>query len=107
MLRVVAVVCAFGAFAVSPSVPRFNWTKEVGPSGAESIAGVTGRMRPGMFMSRGRRRLLSFRVKSAVQGQMASSGLYRISASGYTGLGLSSVDSIAVDPQNTSWLFVV
>ena len=104
MLRVLTALCALGSFAFAQSVPSFNWTKEVGPSGAESIAGV-GTDAAGNVYVAGSTSSPQFPVKAAVQGQMASSGLFRISGTGYTGLGLSSVAAIAVDPQNPATIF--
>ncbi len=109
MLRVLVVVCAFGAFAsvaFSQNVPSFNWTKEVGASGTDSIAGV-GTDAAGNVYVAGTTGSPQFPVKAAVQGQMGSSGLYRIGSSGYAALGLSSVAAIAVDPQNPATVFVV
>ncbi len=49
----------------------------------------------------------TFPVKAAVQGRLASDGLYRIDGSGsaYAALGLTSASSIAVDPLNANTLY--
>jgi uncharacterized protein (TIGR03437 family) len=104
--RILLVACALGSLAFSQNLPTYQWVKEVDASGTDSLAGL-GTDAQGNIYIAGSTMSRSYPVKAAVQGSMASSGLYRISGSTFTALGLSSVFAIVADPQNPSTLYAV
>jgi hypothetical protein len=79
--------------------------QEVGGTGTDSLAGI-GTDAAGNVYLAGSTLSTNFPVKSAVQNQLSSVGIYRIDVPGsaYTPLGLSSASLIAVDPLNPSVL---
>jgi uncharacterized protein (TIGR03437 family) len=118
--RLLLVACAFGslAFSQNQALPTYQWVKEVDASGTDSLAGL-GTDAQGNIYIAGTTMSASYPTKAAVQGSIASAGLYRIAQSTCpvllclvngsisTALGLNSASAIAVDPQNASTVYAV
>lgn len=103
-LRLLIAACLFVLPAATQNLPAYQWTKEVDESGTDSLAGL-GTDSQGNIYVAGSTLSRNFPVKNAVQGSIASSGLYRIGAGTYTALGLNSAESIAVDPLNPGIIY--
>lgn len=104
--RLLVAVCALASVALSQQLPSYQWVKEVDGSGADTFAGL-GTDAQGNIYIAGSTLSSQFPVKSAVQAQIASAGLYLINGTSSTALGLSSASAIAVDPQSPSTLYAV
>ena len=104
--RLLLVACAFGSLAFSQSLPTYQWVQEVDGSGTDSLAGL-GTDSQGNIYVAGTTASRSYPTKAAVQGSIASSGLYRINGAVWSALQLSSVAAIAFDPQNANTLYAV
>jgi Beta-propeller repeat len=90
----------------SQSLPGFHLIQELVASGMDSVAGL-GTDAQGNVYIVGTTSSQQFPVKNAVQPNIASAGLYRVSGSAFTALGLSSCSFLAVDLQNPSAIYAV
>src|ERR1700733_12483507 len=104
--RLLLVACALGSVLFSQNPPTYQWVQEVDASGTDALAGL-GTDSQGNIYIAGTTASRNYPTKAAVQGSIASSGLYRINGAAWTALGLSSASAIAVDPQNASTLYAV
>ena len=104
--RLLLVALAFGSLVFCQDLPSYQWVKEVDASGTDSLAGL-GTDAQGNIYIAGTTASRSYPTKAAVQGNIASAGLYRISGTAWTALGLSTAAAIAVDPQNAATLYAV
>ncbi len=104
--RLLLVACAFGSLVFSQNLPTFQWVKEVDASGTDSLAGL-GTDAQGNIYIAGTTASRNYPAKAAVQGSIASSGLYRINGSASTALGLNSASAIVVDPRNPLTIYAV
>jgi uncharacterized protein (TIGR03437 family) len=106
--RLLLVACALVslAFSQSQTLPTYQWVQEVDASGTDSLAGL-GTDSQGNIYVAGSTLSRSYPTKAAVQGSIAGSGLYRISGTAWTALGLNSAAAIAVNPQNAATLYAV
>ena len=102
------LAAALVPMALGQNLPAFQWIQEVDSSGTDSFAGL-GVDAAGNTYTAGSTYSPNFPVKSAVQGQIHSAGLYRIDGPGsaYAALGLSSAAFVAVDPQNPNTLYAI
>src|SRR5580704_18041223 len=105
-LRFLSIVCAAACCAGAQGFPAFRWIKQIDGSSSDSVVGM-GTDSTGNIYIAGNTTSTDFPIKSAVQSQRRSSGLYRIDGPGYawTALPLSSAQSIAVDPLNSNILY--
>lgn len=105
MFRLILALALGQFFALSQNLPAFNWIKEVGGTGTDTFAALTTDPQGNIYLT-GSTSSPDFPVNSAAQGSLASAGLYRIAGSSYTSLGQNNVTSIAVDPQNSSVIYI-
>src|SRR5580700_3710613 len=102
MLRFAFALAALAPFAFCQTLPSFNWDERIDSTGLDSLAGI-GTDSQGNTYVAGSTLSPNFPVKSAVQSNLASAGLYVITGPGsaYTRVGASwVVSSLAVDPTN-------
>lgn len=105
-LRLVIATAAFVSFGLSQSLPSYQLIQEIDSSGMSSVAGLGADAQGNVYIA-GTTTSQHFPVKNAVQPNLASAGLYRISAAAATPLGLSSCSFLALDPQNPSTIYAV
>jgi uncharacterized protein (TIGR03437 family) len=106
MLRFIFAVFAFIPLAFSQNLPAFRWVQEIGGTGTDSFTGLGVDAQGNTYIA-GSTLSGTFPVKSAVQNHLASAGLYRIDgpAQAYTALGLTTAQSVVIDPQNANTLY--
>jgi uncharacterized protein (TIGR03437 family) len=106
MFRFLLAVSATIPLAFSQNLPAFRWVHEVDNSGVDSFVGLGVDAQGNTYIA-GSTLSATFPVKNAVQNHLVSAGLYRIDGPGpaYTALGLTSAQSVTVDPQNANTLY--
>jgi hypothetical protein len=104
--RFLSIVCTVTCCAGAQSFPAFRWIQQIDGSSSDAVVGL-GTDSTGNIYIAGNTTSTDFPIKSAVQSQRRSSGLYRIDGPGsaWTALPLSSAQSIAVDPLNSNILY--
>lgn len=107
MLRFVLVLGLILPISFGQTFPAFRWIQELDNSGADTFAGIGADAQGNIYVA-GSTLSPNFPVKSAVQSNLNSAGLYRIDGASYTRLGLGwVVSSLAGDPRNTSVFYAV
>jgi len=100
-IRLLLTSFVFVSLGFAQKLPSYQWVQEVDASGSDSLAGL-GTDAQGNIYIAGSTQSRNFPVKGAVQGTMASSGLYRINGTGFTALGLKSVSAVAATQGGTA-----
>jgi hypothetical protein len=98
--------CVFASVTFSQQLPSFQWAQEVDASGTDSVAGLGTDAQGNVYVA-GSTLSRDFPVKGAVQGQSASSGLYRLNGTTWMALGLSSGKVIVADPQSPGTFYAL
>ncbi len=107
MFRLILAICAITPAAFSQNLPSILWSQPVDTSGLDSFAGLATDAQGNIYIA-GSTLSPNFPVKSAVQPQIMTGGVYRITGPGsaYSRVGVSFVISrLVVDPKNASVLY--
>jgi uncharacterized protein (TIGR03437 family) len=107
MLRFILALGAIFPFSFGQTFPALRWVQQIDNSGVDTLAGI-GTDALGNIYVTGSTQSPNFPVKGAVQGNLGSSGLYRIDGAAYIRLGLNWViSSPAADPKNPYIFYAV
>jgi uncharacterized protein (TIGR03437 family) len=94
-------------FSFSQNLPALRWVQQVDNSGADTFAGL-GTDAQGNIYVAGSTLSPNFQVKSPIQTNLGSAGVYRIDGPGsaYTRIGLNSVmQTLTADPKNPNVIY--
>jgi uncharacterized protein (TIGR03437 family) len=92
-------------FSFSQTLPALRWVQQIDALGADQFSGL-GTDAQGNIYVAGNTTSTAFPVKSAVQSNLGSAGLFKIDGSGYARLGQSAVvQALAADPANPNVFF--
>ena len=107
MLRFILALSVLVPFSFGQTFPALRWVQQIDNSGVDTLAGI-GTDALGNIYVAGSTQSPNFLVKGAVQGNLGSSGLYRIDGAAYIRLGLNWViSSPAADPKNPNIFYAV
>ena len=107
MLRYVLALFAILPFSFGQNFPTFRWVQQLDNSGADTLTGIGTDAQGNIYLA-GSTLSPNFPVKSAVQNNLNSAGLYRIDGTTYTRLGLNwLISALAADPKNPNVLYAV
>lgn len=104
--RAIVAAFVFAAVGFSQILPGVQLIKELDGSGTDSIAGVGTDAQGNVYIA-GSTYSPAFQVKNAIQPNIASSGLYRITGASWAALPLVFCSALALDPQNPSTIYAI
>ena len=107
MFRLLTALAVLAPFACSQNLPSVLWSQPLDKAGLDTFAGLATDAQGNIYVA-GSTLSANFPVKSAVQSQLMTGGLYRIDGPGsaYSRVGVNFVISTVVaDPRNSNVLY--